>query len=74
MLIPVFLGHYINFYNDPKENFQHIEKGWILGGVVVGLSFAKVVLEHYCNMGVQRIGMRVRVAACSLIYRKVCKG
>uniref|UniRef100_A0AAR5P3C7 Multidrug resistance-associated protein 4-like n=1 Tax=Dendroctonus ponderosae TaxID=77166 RepID=A0AAR5P3C7_DENPD len=73
MLIPVFLAYYINFFDNPTDSFQNIERGWIFGGAVVGLTFAKVVLEHYCNMGVQRIGMRVRVAACSLIYRKLLK-
>ncbi|XP_066255286.1 ATP-binding cassette subfamily C member 4-like [Euwallacea similis] len=73
MLIPVFLAYYIKFYDNPKESFQNMSQGWFLGGAVVGLSFLKVVLEHYCNMGVQRIGMRVRVAACSLIYRKLLK-
>lgn len=73
MVIPIVLGEYIKFYNNPKESFLHIEQGWLLGSAVVGLSFIRIVLEHYCNMGVQRIGMRVRVAACSLIYRKLLK-
>ncbi|KAL1513745.1 hypothetical protein ABEB36_003115 [Hypothenemus hampei] len=73
MLIPIFLAQYISFYKDPKSRVKDIETGWLLGGAVVGLSFIKVILEHYCNMGVQRIGMRVRVAACSLVYRKLLK-
>ncbi|CAG9768844.1 unnamed protein product [Ceutorhynchus assimilis] len=73
MLIPIFLAYYIKFYDDPKESFKHIERGWLLGGAVVGLTLLKVILEHYCNMGLQRIGMRVRVSACSLIYRKLLK-
>ncbi|KAF7283323.1 ATP-binding cassette sub-family C member 4-like [Rhynchophorus ferrugineus] len=73
LLIPIVLAEYIKFYENPKESFLHKEWGWILGGGVVGLSFMKVILEHYCNLGVQRIGMRVRVAACSLIYRKLLR-
>lgn len=69
----MFLAYYIQFFDNPKESFQDIGRGWMLGGAVVGLSLAKVILEHYCNMGVQRIGMRVRVAACSLIYRKLLR-
>ncbi|XP_050294891.1 ATP-binding cassette subfamily C member 4-like [Anthonomus grandis grandis] len=73
MLIPIFLAYYIQFYQNPRESFKDVKRGWLLGGAVVGLSFTKVILEHYCNMGVQRIGMRVRVAACSLIYRKLLR-
>lgn len=73
MLIPIYLAYYIKFFENTEESFKHIEKGWFLGCMVVSLTFAKVMLEHYCNMGVQRIGMRVRVAACSLIYRKLLR-
>ncbi|XP_060517596.1 ATP-binding cassette sub-family C member 4-like [Cylas formicarius] len=72
MLLPIVLARFIKFY-DKAATKQPIEVGWALGIGVVGLCFLNIVIMHYCQMGIQRVGMRVRIAACSLIYRKLLK-
>ncbi|KAJ8932364.1 hypothetical protein NQ314_014731 [Rhamnusium bicolor] len=47
--------------------------GWILGSSVVILAFLIVLVFHHAQLGCQRVGMRVRAACCSLVYRKLLK-
>ncbi|CAG9863420.1 unnamed protein product [Phyllotreta striolata] len=72
MLQPFVLAEYINYYNKiaPKKP---AEIGWALAVGVVLMAFINVIITHSTNLGTQRIGMRVRIAICSLIYRKLLK-
>lgn len=69
-LEPIVLAEYIHYYDkSPAETGP--ETGWLLASAVVAIAFTNVIIMHRCNLGCQRIGMRVRIACCSLIYRKV---
>lgn len=39
-------------------------------GLIVFLSIFNVLLIHYFNLNIMQVGMKMRVACCSLIYRK----
>lgn len=66
------MAAYINYYNVPLEK-THKGVGWLLAAAVVIIAFLNVLFLHHCTLGCQRIGMRVRVACCSLVYRKVSR-
>nr|CAH7718231.1 unnamed protein product [Callosobruchus chinensis] len=72
MLQPIVLALYISYY-DKSTNKLGPEMGWLLAVGVVAMSFANMIIMHYSNLGCVRIGMRVRIACCSLIYRKLLK-
>lgn len=72
MTEPLVLAAYIHYYDKPTEETGPVI-GWILGTGVVAIAFTNVVVMHRCSLGCQRIGMRVRIACCSLIYRKVSR-
>ncbi|XP_044752049.1 ATP-binding cassette sub-family C member 4-like isoform X2 [Coccinella septempunctata] len=68
--MPTVLAEFINFFNSPMRNN---EEGWFLGASVILMSFLNCVLNHHCNLYSNRIGMRIRIACSSLIYRKVLR-
>lgn len=52
------------------------DEGYVMyvdGAILVGASLLMVVLWHHVNLEQNRIGMRVRIACSSLVYRKVKK-
>lgn len=67
---PIVLATYIHYFDKPAKEAGP-EMGWLLGTGVVAIALTNVIILHRCSLGCQRIGMRVRIACCSLIYRKV---
>lgn len=70
MLQPIVLAEYIRYYDLSMQESKP-ETGWLLGSGVVLMAFLNIVIMHYVSIGCQRVGMRVRTACCSLVYRKV---
>lgn len=71
MLQPFALLAFIKYFHPSRP--QSIEYGWLLAAGVVVLATVNVLIMHFANFEMQRIGMRCRIACCSLIYRKVSK-
>ncbi|KAH1001566.1 hypothetical protein HUJ04_005565 [Dendroctonus ponderosae] len=68
---PIVLGRYIKYF---EKNSTHDDStGWLLGSGVILLAFLHKVVMHYTVLNCSRVGMRVRVACCSLIYRKLLR-
>lgn len=72
-MLPIVLAEFIKYFEDRKKyhDMYGKEAGWILGNGVILISFLSVIFYHHAQLGCQKIGMRVRVACCSLVYRKV---
>lgn len=68
---PVVLAEYIQYF-DVQASQSDPLMGWLLASGVILVTFLNIIIYHHCCMGCQRIGMRVRIACCSLVYRKVC--
>ncbi|XP_050313562.1 probable multidrug resistance-associated protein lethal(2)03659 [Anthonomus grandis grandis] len=66
---PIFLGQLLQFYMPNESEIGPEEALWYAGGVVL-CSFGNIVISHPYMMGVIHLGMKLRVACCSLIYRK----
>lgn len=47
------------------------QDAYIYASAVIALAWASAVIGHHSNVGMLQIGMRVRIACSSLIYRKV---
>lgn len=69
---PVFQGWVINYFdvNLGLKKTTRNEAFLSATGLVLS-TLAVVFIMHHMNLSSQRIGMRVRVACSSLIYRKV---
>ncbi|XP_025993846.1 probable multidrug resistance-associated protein lethal(2)03659 [Solenopsis invicta] len=70
VLQPLLLGRLLHYFNSTD-----VDKGYAYG-VAVGVilcSAVNVFATHMFMMGIMHMGMKIRVACCSLIYRKTLK-
>lgn len=66
---PVVLAYFINLFEEQNEENQN--EMYIFGSALVIQSFFIILLMHHVDFGQAAIGMRIRIAVSSLIYRKV---
>jgi ATP-binding cassette subfamily C (CFTR/MRP) protein 4 len=67
---PVVLAFFINSFS--SDNPNTLNEMYIFGSVLITQSLLIVISMHHIEFGQASIGMRIRVAVSSLIYRKVC--
>lgn len=67
---PVFLGKLVEYYSPDHHNIKQNE-AYMYAGAVVLCSALNVFVVHPYMMAILHMGMKFRVACCSLIYRKV---
>ncbi|KAL1513345.1 hypothetical protein ABEB36_002766 [Hypothenemus hampei] len=72
MAQPIFLGQLLSFYTPNKTDIS-LEQAYYYAAGVVLCSLSNVLISHPYMMGVLHLGMKMRVACCSLIYRKSLK-
>ncbi|KAJ9591423.1 hypothetical protein L9F63_002029, partial [Diploptera punctata] len=68
---PIFMGGLIRYFS-PASNMS-IETAFLYVGGIVICSIGNVVSRQSYMMSMFHIGMKMRIAACSLIYRKTLK-
>ncbi|KAF5283714.1 hypothetical protein FQR65_LT13749 [Abscondita terminalis] len=69
MTQPLLLGKLISYYTPNESNITKAEAYGYAGGVI-GCSLLSVLIVNPYQINVLHIGMKIRVACCSLIYRK----
>ncbi|XP_018322246.1 multidrug resistance-associated protein 4 [Agrilus planipennis] len=74
-LHPVILATFIQlFYVVNEEVDEENRKHKIIyGSLMIAISIVFIFLMHHANLAAGRVGMRVRIACCSLVYRKLLK-
>lgn len=71
MVLPIAVAEYINYFENTASDSEGI--GWLWASLLILISFINVVIMHSTSLNTQRIGMRVRISVCSLMYRKLLK-
>ncbi|XP_068628290.1 probable multidrug resistance-associated protein lethal(2)03659 [Battus philenor] len=66
---PVFLGKLIEYYG-PEKGTMKPKDAYLYAGAVILCSALNVFVVHPYMMAILHMGMKFRVACCSLIYRK----
>ncbi|XP_022919142.2 probable multidrug resistance-associated protein lethal(2)03659 [Onthophagus taurus] len=66
------LGRLIHYYT-PGQTDINESKAYMYAGTIICCSFLNVMFGHNYMLGLQHLGMKMRVACCSLIYRKALK-
>ncbi|CAH1987634.1 unnamed protein product [Acanthoscelides obtectus] len=69
---PIVLGQLISFYTPGQQEITQEEAYYYAAGVVL-CSLMNILIAHPYMMGMLHLGMKLRVACCSLIYRKSLK-
>ncbi|XP_047107183.1 ATP-binding cassette sub-family C member 4-like [Schistocerca piceifrons] len=68
---PLLLGFTIQYFN-PGSTITE-EQAYIYASLMVLINFLKLFCHHHYTMLTTYVGMRVRVACCALLYRKVLR-
>ncbi|KAM3966803.1 ATP-binding cassette subfamily C member 4-like [Aphomia sociella] len=71
-LIPYTLGLFISYFSNPRtpENYRNAH---IYNFLMNLLSVSTALLLNHVQLAQSCVGMRVRIASCSLLYRKILK-
>lgn len=69
--VPFLLGGIIEYYSNPNES-SITEAYWYSAGIIA-CNFFSVISVHPLLLGYFTCGIKIRVSACSLIYRKSLK-
>ncbi|XP_030747810.1 probable multidrug resistance-associated protein lethal(2)03659 [Sitophilus oryzae] len=72
MVQPLALGKLMNYYS-PNQTTVSIQQAYMYAGVLIVSSFLSVVVSHSYMLACHHLGMKMRIACCSLIYRKTLK-
>ncbi|KAL4704833.1 hypothetical protein ACJJTC_001308 [Scirpophaga incertulas] len=67
---PVFLGRLVEYYSPGNHGAISSTQAYYYAGAVVLCSALNVFVIHPYMMAILHMGMKFRVACCSLIYRK----
>lgn len=67
---PVLQKWIIGYFN-PEENLTTRDQVLLYAGFLVLVTVGVVFVTHHTTLRTQQIGMRIRIACCSLLYRKV---
>uniref|UniRef100_A0A1Y1N6S3 Uncharacterized protein n=2 Tax=Photinus pyralis TaxID=7054 RepID=A0A1Y1N6S3_PHOPY len=66
---PLALSQLMKYYSADKQRVSRNE-ALMYSGIIVGSNFINILLAHNYLLSLQHLGMKLRVACCSLIYRK----
>uniref|UniRef100_A0A336M8S7 CSON013802 protein n=1 Tax=Culicoides sonorensis TaxID=179676 RepID=A0A336M8S7_CULSO len=67
MTQPIFIGGLVNYYSKTDGNIN--EAYWYAGGIIA-CSAANLLIIHPFMLGQSHLGMKMRISAISMIYRK----
>ncbi|GFG28327.1 hypothetical protein Cfor_09080 [Coptotermes formosanus] len=68
---PIFLGKFILFFS--KDSTVTKDEAYMYAGALIFCTIFSVILTHHSFLVCQKIGMRIRIACCSMIYRKILR-
>jgi ATP-binding cassette subfamily C (CFTR/MRP) protein 4 len=63
----------VKCYYSPYETDVPLQKAYMYADLLVFSMFADVITDHWYMIRLFALGMKIRVACCSLIYRKCLK-
>lgn len=67
---PMYFARIFN-YNHPNQSAITKDEAVIYAACLVGISIISVTIQHPFMLAVMHLGMKIRVACMSLLYRKV---
>lgn len=70
LLQPIFLGQMLRYYNTTDVDQLH---AYLYALGIILCSAVNVFIIHPYMMAILHMGMKIRIACCSLIYRKALK-
>ncbi|XP_031835583.1 ATP-binding cassette sub-family C member 4-like isoform X1 [Nomia melanderi] len=73
-ILPRLVSGIINYFNvDPNTHTASRTEALLYAAGAMLAMLAEVILMHHGDLWLNQLGMRIRVALCSLIYRKILR-
>lgn len=69
MLQAIALGNLVSFYSPDVVSMKK-ETAYTYAGIVIVCALISVLVSSHTALGIQHVGMKIRLATCSLLYRK----
>ncbi|CAB0016955.1 unnamed protein product [Nesidiocoris tenuis] len=70
---PLLLGQLLRYFSPTTGRDMTLQDAYVFAAGVILCSGFTIVIMHPYMLGVLHLGMKLRVAACALIYRKALK-
>jgi len=67
----LLIGGILSYFNSNGSNKTNLEYALICAFGLALSMFASIILYHSSQIEILHCGMKIRVACCSIIYRKV---
>ncbi|XP_060850142.1 probable multidrug resistance-associated protein lethal(2)03659 isoform X2 [Rhopalosiphum padi] len=70
MIQPILIGKLLEYFNHGESNIINLEHAYMYAlGLLINM-LAIILLNHYSQVELWHLGMKIRVACCSVIYKK----
>ncbi|KAE9539572.1 hypothetical protein AGLY_004824 [Aphis glycines] len=70
---PIFIAGLLEYFNPDKSNTKGLNHAYYYASGLLLNMLANILLFHYSQMEMGRLGMKIRVACCSVIYKKALR-
>ncbi|XP_026805619.1 probable multidrug resistance-associated protein lethal(2)03659 isoform X1 [Rhopalosiphum maidis] len=73
MIQPILIGRLLAYFNHSESNIINSVQAYMYASGLLLNMLAIILLYHYSQVEMMHLGMKIRVACCSVIYKKALK-